>query len=340
MIVRPLAALVTPERRAGAFPARPRRTARARAALVLVLGACAGPPPTAPAAPPPTPVTSTGPVAATVDGEAIHLSEVRDAVRSTGLSPLDALHRLEQERALLHRAARAGIAAGDTDAAARRRAAVQALLRARVEEPISEASIPDEEIAARYAATRASWARPERRASLHLLATPGDPHDPGATAAAESFVAEALTRLASSADPAATAQALAADVGDARPFTARIESVPATSRHGSLEEPYLAALFEVDSAGVVPHPVSTRYGVHAVVVTSIEPAFEISLAEATPILRRQLLAEHRHAALEALASQLERQTPVLVEERLVATVVSSDLGLAEPSAPEPARGTP
>lgn len=303
--------------------------------LALALAACgapATPEPPAAAAPSASAPEASGPVVATVDGEAIHLSEVEAAARAAHLSPRDALHRLEQERALAHRAARAGIAATEADRDAARRAAVQALLRARVEDAVDESAIPAAEIAARYEASRASWARPERRASVHLLATPRDAHDPAAVAAAEAFVTEVLSRLDGAADPLAAAQALAASVGEERPFTARAEALPATSRHGSFEEPYLAALFELSAPGLVPHAVHTSYGVHAVVVTSIEPAFEISLDEATPILRRQLLAEHRHEALDALTASLAERTPPQVDERLVAVVAASDLGLGTGSA--------
>ncbi|MFO0685614.1 MAG: peptidyl-prolyl cis-trans isomerase [Sandaracinus sp.] len=314
------------------------RARRQLVGLALALAACG-----APAAPPASETgaaqihvpEATGPVVATVDGEAIHLSEVEEAARVAGISPRLALVRLEQERVLSRRAAQAGITASEADRDATRRAAVQALLRARVEDAVTEASVPSEEIAARYEASRASWARPERRASVHLLAAPRDAHDAAARAAAQAFVAEALTRLAGATDPASAAQALASTVGSERPFTARVETLPATSRHGSLEEPYLAALFELDAPGLVPHAVTTSYGVHAVVLTSIEPAFEISLAEATPILRRQLLAERRHAALDALTDALAQRTPTTVDERVLAVVASSalDLGSSGTGAP-------
>lgn len=303
-----------------------------RALPLLVLGACSGPPPsTVSAAPVETAPPSTGPVVATVDGEPITLDDVEAAMRASGLSALDALHRLEEERALYRRArTRADDADPEVERAVRR-ASVQALLRARVEAPIGEDSVSDAEIAARYEATRASWARPERRASVHVLAAPREPGDAAASAAAERFVRGAIARLVAASDPAAEAEAIGGEGDAGRTFSVRVETLPATSRDGALAAPYLAALFAATTApAVVPEPVHTSFGTHAIVLTSIAPAFEVSLEEATPILRRQLVAEHRAAALDALATELATRTHVAVDERRVASVLAVDLGASAP----------
>jgi hypothetical protein len=296
--------------------------------VALIVAACGAPPP-APEATAAAPIAAPvpeGSIVARVDGEPIALAEVEATARATGLSPLDALHRLEQERALDHRASRAALASDGEAEDAMRRASVQALLRARVEDAVPPSSVSDDEIAARYEATRASWARPERRASLNVLAAPRTAGDEAALAAARRFVEQAIPRLVAAADPAAEAHALETEVGDDRSFTLRVEDVPAAPRHGALEEPYAAALFAIATTpGVAPEPVTTHFGVHAIVLTGIHPPFEISLAEATPILRRQLVAEHRGAALDALTNELASRTTVAVDERLVAAVVARDL---------------
>lgn len=316
------------------------RRARLSALVLLALLTACGTPPVAPpsetAATDPTPTASTveGPVAAIVDGDPITLAEVEATVRDTGLSPREALHRLEQERALLHRAQHAALHADAEADDAVRRASVQALLRARVEDAVGDASVDDAEVAARYQANRAAWARPERRASVHVLAIPTDEHDEAAQAAARRFVASAIARMAFAPDPAAIARAIEAEGVAGRSFTIRVESIPATDRHGALEEPYLAALFAIPRApGVAPLPVTTSFGVHAVALTSIEPPFEVSLEEASPILRRQLVSEHRARALDALTSELAAQGHVAIDERLAATVFARDLS----DSPEHAR---
>jgi hypothetical protein len=263
-----------------------------------------------------------GPIVATVNGEPIGLDEVRATAESTGLAPLDALHRLEQERVLL---AHVGEAQSDAEVeSATRRAAVQALLRAQIEAQVGPASVDDAEVAARYAAQRASWARPERRESVHVLATPTTPTDEAARAAAERFVRAAIARLIAASDPVREAQAIGAEDTSGRSYTVRVEPVPAVARHDALAEPYLAALFALPTApAVTPEPVSTSFGVHAIVLTSIAPAFEVPLEEASPVLRRQLLAEHRAVALDAYCADLRARTHVAIDERVAATVFTS-----------------
>ena len=104
----------------------------ARVSITMLLVTACG---NAPAPPPPTRATPThvapsaqGPIVATVNGEPIGLAEVESVARSTGLSPLEALRRLEQERVLLARVAAAR--AEDEDAEienAVRRSAVQSV---------------------------------------------------------------------------------------------------------------------------------------------------------------------------------------------------------------------
>ncbi len=305
---------------------------------LALLGACGAPPISTPApseiVEAPAAAVVEGPIAATVDGDPISVAEVEQTARDTGLSPLEALHRLEQERALLRRAAHARLDVDERAESAMRRASVQALLRARIEDTVGDADVADTEIAARYQASRASWARPERRASEHVLATPREASDEAARAAAERFVRAAIVRLAAAADPSAEAAAIEAEGAEGRSFTVTVETVPAVDRHGPLEAPYLAALFAIPSApGVAPEPVTTRFGLHAIVLTSIEPPFEVSLAEATPVLRRQLVAEHRAAALDALTAELASHTTVAIDERTAAVVFAADL--SEPGAHAP-----
>ena len=305
----------------------------ARVSITMLLVTACG---NAPAPPPPTRATPThvapsaqGPIVATVNGEPIGLAEVESVARSTGLSPLEALRRLEQERVLLARVAAAR--AEDEDAEienAVRRSAVQALLRDRVESPIDEASIDDAEIAARYAASRSAWARPERRTSIHVLAAPREPDDEAARAAAERFIQGSIARLLAARDASAEADAIGAEAPEGRSFTVRVEHLPPVDRHAAFDEPFLATLFALGSApSVAPEPTLTAHGVHAIVLTRIDPAFEVTLAEATPLLRRQLAVEHRGAALDALTTDLAAHTRVAIDERLLATVFTGDLSL-------------
>lgn len=308
------------------------------ALFALTLAACAGADEQASdaagsdASPAPERVAAaTGPVVATVDGEPITLSEVEAAVRDTGLAPLEALHRLEEERVLYRRALLLGsLDTSDADRGARR-AAVQALLRARVEEAVVEASVTDAEIVARYDATRASFVQPERRTSVHVLARIPADADEAAVAAAERFARRVITELSAESDPSSAADRYRADDSPERVYRVVVEHLPAASRRSSLEAPYLAALFSRDSPGVVAEPARTTHGLHAIVVSAIEPAFRVPLDEAEPMLRRQLLAEHRGAALDALDRELRATRPVTVDEAVLTRVLDADLFADEPS---------
>ena len=74
-----------------------------------------------------------GPIVATVEGEAITLEEVRATAAATRLSPLAALRRLEEERVLYRHAVALGTLDGPEVEHETRRAAVQVLLRRRVD---------------------------------------------------------------------------------------------------------------------------------------------------------------------------------------------------------------
>jgi hypothetical protein len=271
-----------------------------------------------------------GSVVATVDGEPIQLSEVEAIVRDTGIAPLEALHRLEEERVLYRRALARAPDTSEADEGARR-AAVQALLRARVEEAIGPDTVTDAELVARYDSMRASFAQPERRASAHVLARVAEGADDAALAAAERFTRRVIAELSTEADPSAAADRYRSEDVEGRSFRIVVEHLPPAARTAPLEAPYLDALFSRSTPGVVPEPARTTSGLHAVVVSSIEPAFRVSLDEAEPILRRQILAEHRGAALDALDRELRARTTVTLDDRVVARVLQAELFEDEPA---------
>jgi hypothetical protein len=272
---------------------------------------------------------ASGPVVATVDGEPITLSEVQDAVNDTGLSPIDALHRLEEERVLYRRALASGSL--DTEEADRgeRRAMVQALLRVRVEDAVGPESVTDAEIMARYDATRASFVQPERRTSVHVLASVPADADAATLAAAEQFARRVIAELSTEADPAAAADRYRGDASAAG-LEIVVEHLPPASRNAPLEAPYLEALFSRSAPGVVSEPAHTTHGFHAVVVTAIDAPFRVPLDEAEPMLRRQILAERRGAALDALDRELRARTTVSIDPAVVARAVEADLFADEP----------
>ena len=267
-----------------------------------------------------------GPVVATVDGTAITVGEVEDVVRRTGLTPREALTRLEEEVVLSRAAGEAGIDRRDPEVRdVERRAAVQALLAREIEARITPASIDGAIVEARLTHDAAMFAQPERRASVHVLATPDEGAGPEAEAAAERFARRVATELATDPDPATAAQRYQDENAEGRSFTIRVEVLP-PARADELVQPFADALFGAPGPGPVTTPVHTSFGWHVIVVTEIVPPWEIPREEAEAVVRRQIAVEARAEALIALEDRLMAEHPPSVDPRGVSLAM-------EPSGP-------
>jgi hypothetical protein len=128
-----------------------------------------------------------GALVAKVDGAAIGLEQVRELCAGTGLSPREALLRLEEEQLLLAEAARRGYGRASATDQALKRALVQALLAATVEslrpEDLSAAEVQErfdsvakhsgllpETFSEHEGAVRAQLLLEKRRAAVEQLA--------------------------------------------------------------------------------------------------------------------------------------------------------------------------
>jgi len=272
-----------------------------------------------------------GPVIATVDGTAITVGEVEDVVRRTGLSPREALTRLEEEVVLSRAAGEAGIDRSDPEVRdVERRAAVQALLAREIEERITPASIDGAAVEARLTHDAAMFAQPERRAAVHVLATPDPGAGPEAEAAAERFARRVATELAAEADPATAAQRYQDENDPGRSFTIRVEVLP-PARRDELVQPFADALFGAEAPGLVPTPVHTQFGWHVMVVTEIVPPWDMPRDEAEAVVRRQMAVEARAEALIALEDRLMAEHPPSLDPRGVALAMEpTSPALTEP----------
>ena len=101
-------------------------------------------------------------------------------------------------------------------------------------------------------------------------------------------------------------------------FGVTVEDIPAAGRGAPFVKPYLDAIFSVDGVAVVPEPVRTMFGWHAIAVTAIEPAYLEAFETAANILRPELRTEKRKMHVEALMEALRRQVGVEVDADAVA----------------------
>lgn len=267
-----------------------------------------------------------GRVISTVDGAAITVEEVEEVARETGLSPLDALRRLQEERVLVAHAEAAGLGDAPEVGDAVRRASVQALLARRVEAAITPETIPADEVRRRIEEQRARFARPERRVTTHVLArVPEGEVRPEAEAAAERFARRAIERLVAAADAVAEAHAMEAEDAPGRSFRVHVEDLPPVERDGRLVPEYLAATYSLERAGVVPQPVRTRFGWHAIVVREIVPPWRAPDDEVEETVRDELTVEARARRLDELVAELASRTSIALDEAAIERALAGDL---------------
>jgi hypothetical protein len=248
-------------------------------------------------------------VVANVDGTLIRLSEVARLAERGALSPQLALSRLEAEALLAAEAERRGYGTSDAVGHVTRQAAVQALLRGDVER-----KTPTEaEIDRAYTESGTRFATPELRVASHVLANLPRDATPEQSEAARAFATAATGRLRAAADPMVALADYRAN--QSQPFRVQVEDLPAAPRTGGWVEEFSAAMFSLQKAGVVPEPVRTAYGWHAIVLREILPESRVPEAEARAELRRELELSARQNRLEALARELQGRTRVSYAER-------------------------
>lgn len=259
------------------------------------------------------PIELQGQVVSTVDGAPITLGEVQELVRETGLTPLEAVRRLQEERVLLAHARAHGPEDVHEARAATQRAAVRAFLRERIERSITPQSFSPEEVRARAEQNEARFTRPERRQSTHVLAEVSDDAPSELSERAMAFIQEAIERLEAAPDPVAAAHSIASSA-QALSFRVRVEDLPPVERRGPLVSEYSEALFSRQSVGVVAEPVRTRFGWHAIVLTDIHPAWQAPEDEIDETIRKELTTEARARALDALLEEVAARTDIEIDE--------------------------
>jgi len=240
-----------------------------------------------------------------VDGSPIAARDVEQLALAGQLSPELALRRLQAEVLLADEAERRGYAAQPQPALASRQAKVQALLARDVE----AVDVSDSELNAAYESQRARFEQPERRRATHVLAafSRAQGASASAEAAARQFIERVIARLQDTSDRAATLASLRTEGAEVQ---ARVEDLPLAAADGTFVPAFTHALFSVAEPGVVPQPVRTEYGYHAIVVTEIVAATLVPRADALQTLRAEIAVTKRQARMTGLLQQLQGRTRV------------------------------
>jgi parvulin-like peptidyl-prolyl isomerase len=256
---------------------------------------------------------------AVVDGRGIALSEVQELVRRSGLSARDALSRLEAERLLIKEAERHGFAEDAEVHLVAKRAAVQALLLAEAD----RIGVEEEELREAYEAAQDRFHKPERRESVHVLASMSADASPELSRAGEKLAREAIRAFTETDD----VDAVLRRFGQRRsePFPVVVERLPLLGRTGAVVKEFEEALFEPSEPGVVPRPVRTSYGWHAIYVVSVRPEEHWSFEQAVEQLRPEILLEKRTKGMEELFGRLEKNADIQTNKNAIEWLLKAEL---------------
>jgi peptidyl-prolyl cis-trans isomerase C len=287
----------------------------------LALGACEQP------AAPPRPLTKqaehspSGVIVARVNGEPLMLAEVQELSRATGLTPAEALRRLEEERLLAAYAQERGYAQDAQAAHALKQARVRALLKVAVEQGTAPEDVAQAEVAARFEKLKQRDERPELRGVTHVLfKTDGPKSESKARVEAEALLREVGAK-ASLEEKRALLDAVP-EKGQYRGLPVVRESIEA--RKDALEAPFAEAAFASREPGLVSRVARTTYGFHVILVRDIKPPFRLLLAEHEPAIRTQISIEKRQAALAQLVEELKLKDAPQLDEAFVRRALADD----------------
>lgn len=257
-------------------------------------------------------------VVSTVDGVAIAVSDVERIVRETGLPCAEALARLETEQLLAAKAESLGFGVHPQVQYVVKQAMVQALLTKDVE----PTEVTQSEIEQAYQKNIETYHIPERRRSLHVLAKVTEKTSKTISKAAEAFALKAIRAFQTSPDVEEVFRRYKAEKSDLFPIVA--EKLPPVARTGHFVKEFEDALFSMAEPGVVAEPVRTVFGWHAIVLTEILPAEDLSIDDVADDLRKKIVRKKRKAAFEQLIDRLRRRIKVVPNDSAIDYVLKTD----------------
>jgi len=257
-----------------------------------------------------------GEVVSVVDGDPIRAADVARVVRTDGVSPREALDRLQTELLLAHEAERLGY---EVDRDVPRKAAVQALL-AQVEEEIPPSSITDAATREVFEERAESLGRPERRVASHVLVHVPEGAPESRHAEARTHAERILAELRAAPEETleryrALAESDAPRIGG---FEVVFEDLPALGT-ADLEAGFADVLFAIGGEeGAAPVAAQTSYGWHAIWLREVEPGVTPSYDALKEELAADVLTQRRFARLRELLAQIESRFGVDRDERRIA----------------------
>ncbi|HET8932646.1 MAG TPA: peptidylprolyl isomerase [Polyangiales bacterium] len=249
-------------------------------------------------------VEVSGDVVSRINGSAIGVTEVERLAQVGKLPPNAALERLQAERLLGQEASERGYARRSHTELVAREALVQELL-VNVVEPVE---VSQRELEQSYASQKSRFTQPEKRRATHVLAQVASSAGPDAQAAAQAFIKQTIRALQGSKDAQPT---LEMAKGESSPhFRVQVQDLPLAANDGTFVPEFSRALFSLDATGVVPEPVHTEFGYHAILLTEIVPALDEPQSVAFETIRQEIVTRKRTQQLQELLSDLRKRTRV------------------------------
>ena len=248
-----------------------------------------------------------GAVVSTVNGRAIQLGQVQTLAYQSGMPRLESLRKLQAEQLLIDEANHRG--SFDRRPEVRdvaQRAAVQALLDAEA----SEVEVSEDELREEYGKQRERFETKQQRRAMHLLAGVKGGLSPAQDVKAKAIVEAAIDELRTATDLDAFREKHIGQVVDG--ISIAVEMLPAFAQEGRLMESFETAMFSLEAPGVVPQPVRTQYGWHAIRVLEIIPAKVVPYQTAIATLRDEMRLARQTTRVTELIEALRSRQRVVV----------------------------
>lgn len=262
-------------------------------------------------------------------GEAeVSRQEVARLALALGITPRDALERLEEEALLVAEAEKQGIGEEVPVRSSGERVAVQRLLAVEVEEKVQPSSIPLSDVTAYYEAHHAEYDHPELRHSVHVLAKLSNDAPAAQVEAARRFIERVIVEMTTE-NPTEVVQRYAA-LAPRSEFEVVAQEVPPLARTSEAAPAYLEAIFDLSRVGVFPQPVQTSFGIHAVALTRLDPEAHRSVSEVAPEIRSLLVTPLRERRVAELIRGLEQRTQIVRNEESIEQALAHDLSERAP----------